>query len=127
MHAALSVATVLVAWKYDGGGAFQNNTNIYRCNKTLIERLEMDQPARMLDQSRIGEILCGDTEALRGGGPVRALLIQNTNTEVVAHYTNKVMECLKRDDLFLVVHEQFMTETASLADVILPATMFLAR
>ena len=125
MHAALSVSTVLGAWKYEGGGAFHNNTNIYRWNKTLIEGLDMDPPARMLDQSRIGEILCGDHEALRGGGPVRAMLIQNTNPAVVAPDTNKVLEGLKRDDLFLVVHEQFMTETASLADVILPATMFL--
>jgi anaerobic selenocysteine-containing dehydrogenase len=125
MHAALSIATVLGAWKYEGGGAFHNNTNIYRWNKTLIEGLDIDAPARMLDQSRIGEILCGDTAALRGGGPVRAMLIQNTNPAVVAPDTNKVLEGLRRDDLFLVVHEQFMTETAALADIVLPATMFL--
>ena len=79
MHAALSIAAVPGAWKYEGGGAFHNNTNIYRWNKTLIEGLDLDAPARMLDQSRIGEILCGETAALRGGGPVRAMLIQNTN------------------------------------------------
>ncbi|MEO0497406.1 MAG: molybdopterin-dependent oxidoreductase, partial [Pseudomonadota bacterium] len=61
----------------------------------------------------------------RGGGPVRAMLIQNTNPAVVAPDTNKVLEGLRRDDLFLVVHEQFMTETAALADIVLPATMFL--
>ena len=125
MHAALSVATVLGAWKYLGGGAFHNNTNIYRWNKNIIEGLDMDSPVRMLDQSRIGEILCGESAALRGGGPVRAMLIQNTNPAVVAPETNKVLKGLKRDDLFLVVHEQFMTETANLADVVLPATMFL--
>ena len=94
MHAALSIATVLGAWKYEGGGAFHNNTNIYRWNKTLIEGLDIDAPARMLDQSRIGEILCGDNAALRGGGPVRAMLIQNTNPAVVAPDTNKVLEGL---------------------------------
>ena len=99
---------------------FENNEN-----KNIIEGLDMDSPVRMLDQSRIGEILCGESAALRGGGPVRAMLIQNTNPAVVAPETNKVLKGLKRDDLFLVVHEQFMTETANLADVVLPATMFL--
>ena len=42
MHAALSVAAILGAWKYEGGGAFQNNTNIYRWNKRLIEALDLD-------------------------------------------------------------------------------------
>lgn len=125
MHSALSIATVLGAWKHEGGGAFHNNTNIYRWDKTLIEGLDLPSPSRMLDQSRIGEILGGEEAALRGGGPVQAMLIQNTNPAVVAPDTNKVLSGLRRDDLFLVVHEQFMTETAKHADIVLPATMFL--
>jgi anaerobic selenocysteine-containing dehydrogenase len=126
MHAALCIPAVSGAWAHEGGGAFYSNSGIYGWNKTLIEGLDArDASVRKLDQSRIGAVLCGDEDALRGGGPVKAMLIQNTNPANVAPAQDKVRRGLAREDLFTIVHEQFMTETARFADIVLPATMFL--
>jgi anaerobic selenocysteine-containing dehydrogenase len=124
MHAASCLPAITGAWRVEGGGALYGNKHIYPLNTRVIKGEDIPLNTRIMDQSRIGEVLCGNPHDLQGGPEVSAILVQNTNPAVVAPDSNRVLQGLQREDLYTVVHEQFLTETAALADVVLPATMF---
>jgi anaerobic selenocysteine-containing dehydrogenase len=75
---------------------------------------------RIINMNRLGETLRPEFQP-----PIRALFVYNCNPLSTVPEQNKIREGLLRDDLFTVVHEQVMTDTALYADVLLPATTFL--
>jgi anaerobic selenocysteine-containing dehydrogenase len=126
-HAVSCLPAVTGAWQVEGGGALMNDSDCFRqLTKHLLNGVDAAKPGvRTLDMSRIGAVLTGDPLDIGNGPPVTAMLIQNTNPMVVAPDAKRVREGFLRDDLFVCVHEQRMSETTLMADIVLPATTFL--
>ena len=94
----------------------------------LPRRLDEGCAAR-LDQARHARrsTICGSAQALTGemklDPPIKSLFVFCTNPVSQAPETNKIVEGLQREDLFTVVAEHFLTDTAKYADIVLPSAM----
>lgn len=104
-------------WLNRGGGALKGNGGYHSMNDAALERpdLRPNPDARAINMNRIGEAL------LEKENPIRALFVYCSNPLVVAPDSARVQQGFAREDLFTVVHELFMTDTAKYADIVLPA------
>ncbi|MGA4719847.1 molybdopterin-dependent oxidoreductase [Fictibacillus nanhaiensis] len=105
-------------WLVKGGGAIKGNSAYLAFNTANLQRpdLQQNKNTRVINMNLLGEAL------LTLNPPIRSLFVYGTNPAVVAPAGNKVRKGLEREDLFTVVHDLFLTETAKYADIVLPAT-----
>jgi len=110
------------SWRDTGGGVLLSTSGIFAFDGRALERpdVTLGNP-RTINMSRLGEAL---TEARP---PVRAIYVYNSNPAAIAPDQSRVLEGFRREDLFTVVHEQFQTDTADYADILLPATTQLEQ
>src|SRR5262249_58681359 len=88
-------------------------------NANALERPDLIlRGTRTINMVQLAEALAGELP----GPPVRALYVYNCNPAAVCPDQSRVLDGLRREDLFTVVHEQFQTDTADYADILLPAT-----
>lgn len=105
-------------WLLKGGGAIKGNSAYLAPNTAHLQRPDLlkNKQTRVINMNVLGDTL------LSLDPPVKSLFVYGANPAVVTPEANKVRKGLCREDLFTVVHDLFLTETAKYADIVLPAT-----
>src|SRR4029453_10971701 len=101
-----------------GGGYSMSNSASWNIDRTWIGTPEPD--TRVVNMNHLGRALTEYNDP-----PVNVLFVYNSNPAATVPDQRRIVRGLERDDLFTVVFEQVMTDTALYADVVLPATTFL--
>jgi len=104
-------------WRDAAGGVLLSTGDWYGMNHALLERADLipNRP-RTINHAALGDALTAAEP------PVRAIYVYNNNPVAVCPDSHKVIAGFRREDLFTVVHEIFLTDTADYADIVLPAT-----
>ena len=114
------------AWMHRGGGVQLSTSGAFPFNSKALQMPELmlasplGRNARVINMSSLGGVLTEENNP-----PVKALFVYNSNPAAIAPNQSAVLRGMARADLFTVVHEQFLTDTADYADILLPAPSFL--
>ncbi len=101
-----------------GGLAYSTSGYVPWDGEAIHKWAECPPPGRKVNMNRLGAALLGEVDK----PPVKALFVYGSNPAAIAPNAGRVVAGLRREDLFTVVHELFLTDTADLADIVLPAT-----
>jgi anaerobic selenocysteine-containing dehydrogenase len=105
------------AWREAAGGVVLSTADYYSFDHGTLERPDLLRGnPRTINQSALGDALTAASP------PVKAIYVYNNNPVAVCPDSNKVIAGFSRPDLFTVVHDVFLTDTADYADIVLPAT-----
>jgi anaerobic selenocysteine-containing dehydrogenase len=125
VRAAACLPALVGAWRHVGGGMLQLPIWAFPVKWENLMRPDWIKPGtRVLNQWRLGPALTGE-EPL--DPPIKSLFVYNSNPAIVVPEQEKIIQGLKSEDLFTVVSEQFLTDTARYADIVLPATTQLEQ
>jgi anaerobic selenocysteine-containing dehydrogenase len=104
-----------------GGGLFYSTSGYLKWDTMAVHQVL--PTARSLNMNRLGAALLGEAT----DPPIKSLFVFGANPAASTPRSSRVVEGLRRDDLFTVVHELFLTDTADHADIVLPATSQLEQ
>lgn len=118
VRAILALPTIANKFGVRGGGFTMSLSRSFPIDKEKVGRPDLRlRPVRQINMNRLGRVLCEPPAP-----PIAALFVYNANPVAMTPDQNRILRGLARDDLFTVVHEQVMTDTAKFADLLLPAT-----
>jgi anaerobic selenocysteine-containing dehydrogenase len=126
VRAIAALPALIGSWREVGGGLQLSTSQAFHLNRPGLEMPELQlrsplgREARVVNMSLLGKALTQLADP-----PVKAMLVYNSNPAAIAPNQNLVLKGMRRDDLFTVVLDQFQTDTADHADILLPVTTFL--
>jgi anaerobic selenocysteine-containing dehydrogenase len=121
IRAVCAIPALTGSWRHVSGGLLQMPLWEFPIDWARVSRPDFIRPGtRVVNNLQLGRALVGD---MKLDPPIMGLYIYNTNPVSQAPETNKIVQGLRREDLFFVTAEHFLTDTAAYADIFLPATM----